>query len=162
MKTRQVGHNPDPLSKVRRSDIGSTKHSPSRIKPHLGQVSENSSKSPRSENWRVFHEHESRSYFTNDAGHLNPQAASFSIKPVPVPCAANVLAGESSANDINPSAPRLAVESSHVVPDREDWQQSVALSGKQYPSWVLSKLNSADGAPSKQVPSQDAASCPCK
>jgi hypothetical protein len=82
MKTRQVGHNPDPLSKVRRSDIGSTKHSPSRIKPHLGQVSENSSKSPRSENWRVFHERERRLYFTNDPGHFQPQSASLSVESV--------------------------------------------------------------------------------
>jgi len=36
------------------------------------------------------------------------------------------------------------------------------LSGEQDAAGVGINLNSADGAPSKQLPSQDAASCPCK
>ena len=44
-------HNPDPVSTVRCAGMSSSQHSPSRIKPHLGQVSENSMKPPRSEHW---------------------------------------------------------------------------------------------------------------
>ena len=60
------------------------------------------------------------------------------------------------------SCPGLAVEGSHVIPHREPWQQAVALAGKQHASGVGINFNSAHGAPSKEVPSQDAASCACK
>jgi len=72
------------------------------------------------------------------------------------------LAGESSADNIDVSAPLSAVETAHVIPDWERLKDSIALPGKQDASAVGIKLNSADGAPSKQLPSQDAASCPCK
>jgi hypothetical protein len=58
--------------------------------------------------------------------------------------------------------PWLAVESSHVVPDWKSVKTSVGLSSKQHSAGVGIKFNSADGAPSKQFPSQDASSCPCK
>jgi hypothetical protein len=157
-----VGHDPDAFADVSCSNVRSGKHSPSRIEPHLGQVSENSSEPPRSESWRVLHERERRSYFTNDPGHFQPQSASLSVKSVAGSGNGNVLAREPPADNLHPSAPRLTIEGSHVVPYREGWQQSVALSGKQHSSRVLSKFNSADGAPSKQVSSQDATSCPCK
>jgi hypothetical protein len=71
-------------------------------------------------------------------------------------------AGESAANDIDASPPRLAVEGLHIVPDWESRQESVALSGEQDSAAVGIKLNSADGAPSKEFASQDASSCSCK
>jgi hypothetical protein len=72
------------------------------------------------------------------------------------------LAWKSAANDIDVSAPRLAVEGLHIVPDWEPRQESVPLSGKQNSAAVGIKLNSADGAPSKEFASQDASSCSCK
>ena len=50
-KVSPLGDNPDALSAVRSSDINCSQHSPSRMKPHRGQVSEYGSKSPRSEHW---------------------------------------------------------------------------------------------------------------
>jgi hypothetical protein len=72
------------------------------------------------------------------------------------------LAGKSSADDIDRPAPSLAVEGSHVVPDWESAKASVSLSRKQDSARIGINLDSADGAPSKQSASQDAASCPCK
>jgi hypothetical protein len=81
-----VGKNPDPLSEMGRSGFGSAKHSPSRIVPCLGQVSENSSQPPRSKSWRVFHERELGSYFANDPGHFHPKSASFSVESITASC----------------------------------------------------------------------------
>jgi len=101
-------------------------------------------------------------YLANDPGHLGPQSASLSVKSVTFSGNADVLAGEASGNDIDVSAPWLPVEGSHVIPDGEWPEHSVPLSGKQDAAWVGSKLNSADGAPSKDMPAQDASSRSCK
>jgi hypothetical protein len=153
---------PDSLPVLRGAKCVCSKHSPSSIEPHLGQVSENSSKPSINEHWRVLHEHEPRCHFANDPGHFQPKAAALSVESVAPAGDRNVLAGEASGHNINSSAPRLAVKGPHIVPDGEGWKQSIALSGEQHASTVGIKLNSASGAPSKQVPSQDAASCPCK
>jgi len=101
-------------------------------------------------------------YIANDPGHLGPQSASLSVEAVSFSGNADVLAGEPSADNVNVSAPWFPVEGSHVIPHRELWEHPVSLPGKQHAPWIGSKLNSADGAPSKQVGSQDASSCPCK
>jgi hypothetical protein len=67
-----VGHNPDPLAFVRSSGGVCSQHTPARIKPQRGQVSENASKPASSERWGVFHEHVSRSYLANDASKFRP------------------------------------------------------------------------------------------
>jgi hypothetical protein len=72
------------------------------------------------------------------------------------------LAWESPADNIDIPAPLLAVEASHVIPDWERVKDSVALSRKQDASAVGINLNSADGAPSKQLSAQDASACSCK
>jgi hypothetical protein len=66
-----VGSNdPDSIALVRRADIGSSEHAPSRIEPHRGQIPENTSESARSEDWAVLHEDVLRSYLTDDPGHF--------------------------------------------------------------------------------------------
>ena len=105
----------------------SAEHSPSRIHPHLGQVSENSAKPPRSEHWRVFHVRELWSYFVNDPGHFHPEAGSLAVDSCAFSSGANVLAREPAADDIDVSAPPIPVEGSHVVPYWERVEDSVAL-----------------------------------
>jgi hypothetical protein len=95
-------------------------------------------------------------YLANDPGHFGPQSASLPVKSIAFPGNADVLTGEPSADDIDVSAPWLAVEGSDVIPAWEGCEHSVPLPCKQYASRVGSKLNSADGAPSKQVSAQDA------
>jgi hypothetical protein len=157
-----VGHDPDSFAAVGGAHVVSSENSPSRIKPQRGQVFENSVESPRSEHWRVFHERELGSYFTNDPGHFHPEPRALSVKPCALSGAADVLAWESTGHHAHGACPGPAVECAHVIPHWEARQQSVALAGQQHASGVGIKLNSADGAPSKQVPTQDAASCSCK
>src|SRR6185369_5754087 len=124
---RGVGNNPDALTSMQSSDMRSPNNSPSCIKPHLGKVSENGSKPPRSEHWRVFHEDEIGSNLAHDPGHLGPQSRPLTVDPFAFPRAGNILTWEPACDDIDGPAPRSAVKGSHVVPDRESLKASVAL-----------------------------------
>ena len=50
-----------------------SEHTPLRIEPHLGQVSEYTPEPPRSEHWAVLHEDVAGSYLVNDARHIAPE-----------------------------------------------------------------------------------------
>jgi hypothetical protein len=139
-----------------------SQHSPSRIIPQRGQVSENTSKPTRSEDWRVLHKHAARSYFADDSGHFHPEPATSAVDSLSFASRADVLAWEATADDIDRAAPGLAVKGPDIVPDREVGQVSVSLAGEQHAAGVGIKLNSATGAPSKEFAPQDAASCSCK
>jgi hypothetical protein len=147
---RGVGYrkNPESLAFVIRNRIASSpcgifaaEHSPFRIVPQRGQVSENSMKPPRSDRWRVLHKRETGSYLANDPVHLRPQSGSFAVDACPVSVDANVLARESSGDDIDNSSPRSAVKRPHVVPDWKSWQPSVSLPLQQCSSAVLINLD---------------------
>jgi hypothetical protein len=86
MNTLQVGHQPTSVPLVWRTHVNRSQHSPFRIVPHLGQVSENTTKPPKSEGGRVFHKREGWSYFTDDSGHFHPQSASLTVKTCSVSC----------------------------------------------------------------------------
>ena len=71
-----VGNNPNPVSLMRRTNVGSWNAVPFRVIPDLGQVSEYSSKpsSPVATNevCDVFHDCVSRLYLANKTGKLGP------------------------------------------------------------------------------------------
>jgi hypothetical protein len=100
--------------------------------------------------------------FANDAGELGPQS-----RPTPFDSSAfaggrYVLTGKSSRYHVNESIPRVPVERLNVIPHGETVQVPFRLSLKKAGHTEGIMLNSADGAPTKQLSSQDAASCPCK
>jgi hypothetical protein len=97
--------NPDTLAKVGRADIGSSQHSPSRIKPQVGQVSKDGAESARSEHWRVFHEDVAGSYFTDDSRHFQPEAGSLAVDADALASGADILAGKAARYHVNKSAP---------------------------------------------------------
>jgi hypothetical protein len=75
-------HDPDSIAVVDKRDLSAmsreggficSKHTPSRIKPQRGQVSENCSKSQSNESWGVFHEDVARSNLANDSSKLTPE-----------------------------------------------------------------------------------------
>jgi hypothetical protein len=77
---------PDAVPLVRCPGVVRPQHSPFRIVPQRGQVPENSVESPRSEEWGVFHEHESGSNLANDPGELGPEAAALPTDSGTLPC----------------------------------------------------------------------------
>lgn len=157
-----VGSDPDALSLVRGTNVFRSQHSPLRIEPHRGQVSENSAEPPRSKNWAVLHEDVLRSYLANDPGHFAPESAGLPVDARSTTGRADVCAWESSADNVNGAVPRPPVECFDVVPDREARENAVALPGEQYRTAIGIKLDSADGAPAREDSSQNASSCSCK
>jgi hypothetical protein len=157
-----VGQNPDSFSLVGSCGVVSAKHSPFRIEPHAGQVSENDSKSPRSELWRVLHEDVAGSNLANDAGHLHPESAALAGDAVASAGGADVLAGEAPRYHVNKSCPRSSVKSTHVRPKRERSEGCIVLSRSQNGCGVGITFNCADGAPSEQVAAEYPATSACE
>jgi hypothetical protein len=86
LQLRGVGHKPEPVSLVRRSNIGSSHNSPPRVIPERGKVSKDSGKSSMNEHWAVLHEDVAGSYFANHPRHVLPHSAAFSINSGPFSC----------------------------------------------------------------------------
>jgi hypothetical protein len=139
-----------------------SQHSPSRIIPHFGQVSENSSKPARSEHWRVFHEDVAGCHFANDPGHFHPHSRSLSVDSSAFSGATDVLAGKAARNHVNTSSPRLSVKGANVVPDRERRENAVILSGGKNASGVWFPFDGADCSPSKEFPAKYSATSACE
>src|SRR5262249_15375407 len=77
--TLGVGHNEDPVPKVRGTNGFSRKAVPLCVIPACGQVSENSCKSSRKQSWDVFHDHVSGSKYANDSDVFRPQPGTISF-----------------------------------------------------------------------------------
>jgi hypothetical protein len=88
---------------------------PFRIKPDLGQVSENGSESPRSESWDVFDNHPSGPYCANDPSKLVPKTRPLSCESCPLARNADVLAGEAAADEIDGPISLGCWESPNVI-----------------------------------------------
>jgi hypothetical protein len=86
----------------------------------------------------------------------------WTFNPSPSPCLADILAGKASTDDVNFSSPGDTIKRSDVIPDRESWEISISLSCEQDLAAIGINFNSTDGAPAKEVPSQDSTSCSCK
>jgi hypothetical protein len=142
--------------------MDSAEHSPARIIPQRGQVSENTSKPSSSESWGVFHEYEAWSHLANDSGHFRPQSAPFSIQSLAGAGNTDVLAREAARDDIHKSSPRSPVEGSHIVPDGEWLKASVVLAGHEDSPGVLVAFDGTDRPPSEQLAAENAASSACE
>lgn len=151
-----IGEYPDALSPVRCSDVNRSEHEPLRIVPCRGQVPENSVKPPRGKQWGIFQERVAGSNLANDAEHLGPESGPFSFDARPPSRTADVLARETSRYHVNKAAPWSSVKGPNVIPNREGREYAVILSGEQYARGIGLNLDSADGTPSEDCPSQNA------
>jgi hypothetical protein len=88
--------------------------------PDLGQVSENSAKSPSKQSCDVFHDDVSGSYFANNSIELPPQTAALTVESGPLPRQADVLTWEPAADDICASS--LPPKSPNVSMNRHSWE----------------------------------------
>lgn len=75
---------------------------PLRIKPERGQRPEYLIQSPSKQRCHVLQHNVSGLHFANDSHRFVEESAAFSSKSCSLSCVGNVLAGEPSANDINP------------------------------------------------------------
>ncbi len=124
-----VGSNPDSFPSMLGAKLGSSQHSPLRIKPQRGQVCKDSSKSSNSEHWAVLHKDELGSNFANDSGHFSPHAAALSVQAFAFPGCADILARKPARNHVNSAAPRSSVKGANVIPNWERRECAFILAG---------------------------------
>jgi hypothetical protein len=98
-----VGHDEDSLSSMRGTHVACAKSRPLRIVPELGKVSENSACSPSKESCDIFNDHVLRSKLANDSSKLEPQSAPRALEPGAFAGHADILTGESAADEIDGS-----------------------------------------------------------
>ena len=77
---------------------------PLRIIPDRGQVSENAVQPSTKQRCDVLHDYVAGSKFANKSGVFSPKAAACAVDAGPFAGRADVLAGESSADDVNPNS----------------------------------------------------------
>jgi hypothetical protein len=157
-----VTHNPDALSQMGSSGIGRRYDTPFRIEPQRGQVSKNSSESPRSEHWAVFHFDSDGLYLANNPNHVGPQPTSLAIDAGSGSSSADVLAGKAARYDVNNSSPRSAVKSRNVRPNWESFENSIVLSLRQNLCGVSVTFNCAHGSASVELPSEYSSTSACE
>ncbi len=102
---------------MRCSASGCTEHTPLRIEPEPGQVSENVSQPVTKEAWHVLQEHVAGSHLANDAGNVGPEPAVIVYAPL-VPGHAERLAWETGRDESHLTAKEAAWEGREIVPDR--------------------------------------------
>jgi hypothetical protein len=93
---------------------------------------------------------------------VSPHPAGFSVDACALSGTTDICAGKAARNDINTASPRSAVKSLNVIPDWERREAPVVLAGNQDAGGVGVPLDSAHGAPSKQMPAEDAATSACE
>jgi hypothetical protein len=150
-----VGQNPDSFAQMGSAGVGCRKHSPFDIEPHRGQVSKNSSESPRSEHWAVFHFDSLWSNFANDPRHFDPEAASLAVEPVTGSSGTDVLTGKPASHDVSNSSPSASVKGSNVIPNRECRKGAVVLPSDEDRLGVGIKLNGAYASIAPQLACKD-------
>jgi hypothetical protein len=89
-------------------------------------------------------------YLTNDPEHLGPKSASLSVDSRAISRNTDVLARESSRNNVNNSSPRVAVKTSNVRPNRENGQRAVVLPLRKNGCAVGITFNGAHGSPPEE------------
>jgi hypothetical protein len=146
-----VGHKPEAVPLVERTDISSSQHCPSAVIPESGQVTEDDSEPPSNESWAVLHEDEAGSNLANDARHFRPEAGTLTTDAGPFARNADVLAWEAARNHVNTSAPRVSVKGPNVIPNREGREKSVVLPGGKNACCVGFSLDGADRSPSEEL-----------
>jgi hypothetical protein len=147
-----VGSNdPHSVSLVRTPDVVSSKHTPSNIKPQPGKPFEHAVQSSSTKHRGVFGKDERRFALANDAAHFKPQRRAISVQASSSAGAADVLAGEAPADDVNVSAPGTAVEGADVIPDGEGVEHAITLPLCEHSLAVGFDLDGADSAPSEEM-----------
>jgi hypothetical protein len=96
-----VCNNPYPVPPVRRTNGGSRYAVPLRVIPDLGQVSENTVKAPSKQSCDVLHDGVSGSNLANKTGVFAPEPGAVAIDAGALSGVADVLAGKTSADNVN-------------------------------------------------------------
>ena len=92
-------------------------HTPLRIEPEEGNVTQNSSKTCSNNPWDVLQDEVARSHFSDNPTDVGPDP-SLVVSTELLTGHAERLAREARSDDVNASTPRCAVKGADIVPDR--------------------------------------------
>lgn len=141
-----VGQNEDSGSPVRGPDIGRSKHTPFRIEPKIGQVTEDDAEPASADEGRhVFQPDEAGIHFANAVSDVGPDPPLVVHALAFAGCGPG-LTREARNDAIHESTPASAVEGDNVVPDRRRIQPPVCHARHQYSGGIGFPLNVQDGA----------------
>lgn len=146
---------PAPIALVRRTDVHSSKHTPSNIKPHGGKAMEDCCQASTEKVRGIFGKDVARPYLANDSEHLEPKSRASSLQTRARSRARDILAREAPADDLHFSAPLAPVEGSDVIPHRESIKVPLRLALKQSVNAEFVDFNSAAGPPPKKLGGKD-------
>lgn len=154
--------NPAPSPLVRRTDVHSSKHTPSSIKPQGGKATEDCSQASTEKVRGVFGKDVARSYLVNDSLHFEPKSRASSLQTRARSRARDILARETAADHVDLAAPLAPVEGPDVIPHRESIKVPFRLALKQSFSAESVDLDSATGPPPKKLGGKDSPSGACE
>jgi hypothetical protein len=113
-RLRELGHS---TKSARRILAEARNNRPLRIEPERGKVAKDSSEAPNSNGPSVLHDDEAWSKYPNASGELGPETGLLTSNAGPLAGVADVLAGETSADDIDaPIIVRCRRKRANVVP----------------------------------------------
>lgn len=112
-----VGQDPDALALMGCANLGRGMHTPLRIEPERGKVTEDMGESVLDESGDVLQEHESRFHVADNSGDERPKPTRVVNSTLLSSCR-EWLAGETGSDDIHSANPRFSVEGDEVRPDR--------------------------------------------
>jgi len=160
-----VGHNPQPLTPVRRAGIIRSDTTPLRIVPQRGQVTEDCSViSTGNKSWHVFQERvpwlDDPQYVTSGGPHIALIVLAPSLAGD-----GEGLAGKSCGNDINHSRIRSGVNADEFSHIAERWrvvEKPVSDSLSEHPLTVGVPFDVADWPPSEHFGSEQSSARPAE
>jgi hypothetical protein len=164
-RTVIVGHttdDPNSFTPMRSSGFVCAQHSPSSIVPHCGQIPEDGIKALPRKSWAIFHENVAWSYFANDACKLPPEAGSGSGESATCTGHTDVLTGKSARNDVNTITPRVSIEGTNIIPNRERWKMPVILALHEPLGAIDIELHGADCSPSQERAPKHSSTIACE
>jgi hypothetical protein len=119
-----VGQDEQPLSPVRRAQVGRSEQIPLRIEPERGKVAKDSGEPKPKVARDVLEEYEAGPALVDDPGDVGPQV-SLVVGTELLASDAERLAGVARRDEIHAPAPASAIEGGKVVPDRSPIQDLV-------------------------------------
>ena len=114
--TAGVGHDPEAVALVRRTNGGSGYAVPLSIVPERGQVPENDTEASPEKRGDILHEDVAGSNLANEAGVFDPEATALTREPFASASDGDILAGKSAANNVDCSD-MLGLQLSNVAVD---------------------------------------------
>jgi hypothetical protein len=119
-----VGHNVEPAPYLARAGFERREQARFDCVAQPSEVAENALRAEIDMAFDVFEETPLRLDLCNEAGYLRPQVARI-VRAEPLSRKRERLAGIAARHEMNPAAPRAAVETGNIVPDRRVIQRLV-------------------------------------